>query len=329
MFSGPSDYWKTTTTTTTTTTTGWQRRLRRRPRPPRQEQQESRRTRGVQRTKSTSISRNQHQSAKCCDCVFSNLKVQAIWLQLWHSRLPGRWESANLYWICYFSSIPFCNLFRHSSLICRKPYKSKCGMTVNICQLVQDFRHQPYHTFNDLTRSKNWHQQGNLPRNCCRSSPPSPPAKSTLAIAKFSQTQISVCISQAPRAPREQKHPKKQLNLIDTTKQPRLQSSSWPQKCCPKTHTYSHCWKHDFLVWILRGEILLKKHSNHERGESFLCDIERQNYQESFHQIFPHEETMEKKVGTCNLLPKSSGQMRPLRAWLWFLARNSWARFTV
>ena len=98
-------YWKTptTTTTTTTTTTGWQRRRRRRPRPPRQEQQESRRTRGVQRTKSTSISRNQHQSVKWCDCVFSNLKVEAIWLQLWHSRLPGRWESANLYWICYFS----------------------------------------------------------------------------------------------------------------------------------------------------------------------------------------------------------------------------------
>ena len=112
-----------------------------------------------------------------------------------------------------------------------------------------------------------------------------------------------------------------------------MQSSSWPQKCCPKTHTYSHCWKHDFLFWILLGEILLKKHSNHERRESFLCDIDRQNYQESFHQIFPHEETMEKlrtkKVGTRNLLPKSSGQMRPLRAWLWFLARNSWARFTV
>ena len=76
-----------------------------------------------------------------------------------------------------------------------------------------------------------------------------------------------------------------------------------------------------------------KNIQTHERRESFLCDIDRQNYQESFHQIFPHEETMEKlrtkKVGTCNLLPKSSGQMRPLRAWLWFLARNSWARFTV
>ena len=112
--------------------------------------------------------------------------------------------------------------------------------SVNWCRISAIHRTNLYH---NLTRSKNWHQQGNLHRNCYRSSPPSPPAKWTLAIAKFSQTQ-SVCISG------NKKHLKNQLNQIDTTKQAKLQSSSWPQKCCPKTHTHSTCWKRDFLFWV-------------------------------------------------------------------------------